>query len=224
MNTPPLPAVGSKSHPTGNLPNRKESLLEKSQGMENREVTPKRAKSANRAELMSSLKTPGKTTSLDDTYGKDSPEINEYLKMISRFENKVKKDEVGEEDLNKILQALEERIVSLEEQDKTKLKNLEFFKQHHIENLKTMRETLAEMFNDELERETFFEFLKSPEFISILLSQEEKMTAYAPPRSGVNTMTRSEAESALEVNPALEPKSSINARASIDSNRKSTSL
>ena len=53
---------------------------------------------------------------------KESPEIDEYLKMISRFENKVKQDEIKKEDLDKVLMALEEKILSLDDQQKIKLK------------------------------------------------------------------------------------------------------
>jgi len=139
-----------------------------------------------KAEVMSSLRNRDKTDSSNGMLHRDSPKINEYLKMISRFENKVKQDQIENADLEKVIKALEEKILSMNEPQKQKLKNIDFFKKRSIENLKTMKETLTNMFNDKLQRDRFFEFLKSPEFITVLLNEPDKANGYPPPKTVAN--------------------------------------
>jgi hypothetical protein len=202
MNTTPLtsPPVGTKSHATATAPVRKDGTAIKNRNLDERSSLQK-AKSTNRAAIMSSLKTAEKLATSKNADGKDEPEISDYLKTISRFENKVKKDEITEEDLDKILQSLEDRILDLDEQDKTKLKDFEFFKQHKIENLNELKKTLVDLFNDPIEQEAFFDFLKSQEFMTILLAEENgKPPSYAPPKPGININAKSEAMAAANLN------------------------
>ncbi|MBU2648857.1 hypothetical protein KKI24_29390 [bacterium] len=161
--------------------------MDKKQPLENSDVRLSQAKRSNRAEIVSSLKDPAKTDSVKKDFENESPQISEYMKMISRFENKVKQDEIEKKDLERVLQALEDKILSMNTQQKNRLKNIELFKKKGVENLKTMRETLVEMFEDKNERENFFDFLKSPEFVTILLNEQEHPKGYSPATAGSNT-------------------------------------
>ena len=185
MNTSQLnsSSLGRIQDPTKNALNRKENPLGKQQKPENSAA---RTKQTNKAEILSSLKDSKKTEGSEKKFENASPQINEYMKMISRFENRVKQDKVEKEDLERVMQALEDKILSLNEQQKLKLRNIEFFKKKGIENLKTMKETLIEMFDNETERETFFEFLKSPEFVTVLLNEQKVFESYKPASMGSN--------------------------------------
>ncbi|MBT4089595.1 MAG: hypothetical protein HOE30_13995 [Deltaproteobacteria bacterium] len=187
MNTSKLnsSSLGRIQDATKNALNRKDNPLGKKQKPENSAA---RTKQTNKAEVLSSLKDPKKTESLDNKFENASPQINDYMKMISRFENKVKQDEIEKEDLERVMQALEDKILSMNEQQKTKLKNIDFFKKRGIENLKSMRETLIEMFDDEKERENVFEFLKSPEFVTLLMNEQKPLENYKPTSAGANNL------------------------------------
>jgi len=188
MNTSQLnsSSLGRIQDATKNALNRKENPLGKGQKPENSAA---RTKQANKAEILSSLKDPKKNESSDKKFENASPQINEYMKMISRFENKVKQDEIEKEDLERVMQALEDKILTLDEQQKLKLKNIEFFKKKGIENLKAMRETLIEMFDNDTEQEEFFEFLKSPEFVTVLLNEPKVFESYKPAANGAKNIT-----------------------------------
>ncbi len=168
---------------TKNASNRKDNPLDK-KAAENSAAQMKQAKGANRAEIASSLKGAKKGEKLPKDFENSSPQINEYLKMISRFENKVKLDQIEEKDLERVMKALEDKILSMSTQQKNRLKNIELFKTKGVENLKSMKETLTEMFNSKNERETFFEFLKSPEFVTVLLNEQDQLKGYTPPVKG----------------------------------------
>ncbi len=116
----------------------------------------------------------------------NSPEINEYLKIISRLENKAKDQKLNKEEMEKVTKSLEERIVSLSDQQKTQLRNLKFLKEKGIKNIKELNSTLTKMFNDNQERGSLFDFLKSPDFMAILLNEKGKPDLYSPPKPGPN--------------------------------------
>jgi hypothetical protein len=185
MNTSQLnsSSLGRIQDPTKNALNRKENPLGKQQKPENSAT---RTKQANKAKILSSLKDSKKTESSDKKFENASPQINDYMKMISRFENRVKQDEIEKEDLERVMQSLEDKILSMNEQQKLKLKNIDFFKKKGIENLKTMKASLIEMFDSDTERETFFEFLKSPEFVTVLLNEPKVFESYKPAAMGSN--------------------------------------
>jgi hypothetical protein len=206
MNTSQLnsSSLGRIQDATKNALNRKDNPLGKQQKPENSAA---RSKQANKAEILSSLKDPKKNESSDKKFENASPQINDYMKMISRFENKVKQDEIEKEDLERVMQALEDKILSLDEQQKHKLKNIEFFKEKGIENLKTMKETLIEMFDDQSERETFFEFLKSPEFVTVLLNEPKVFESYKPTSTVPNNTSSKpikDADNAIEARKPLK--------------------
>ena len=114
----------------------------------------------------------------------DKLEVNDYLKILSRLENKLNLEEVTDKDLEKITTSLEERILSLTDIQKTRLRNTEFFKQNNIDNINELKKTLLEMFEDVDKRVELFEFLKSPEFMSMLLNESDKPFTYPAPLSG----------------------------------------
>lgn len=169
-----------------NVKNGNESIKNNKQNPESSASQAKQSQKIEKTDKLSNLKKSSQDSKTNKKPGEDSPEIDEYLKMISRLETKVKKDEIEEEDLEKVINALEEKILTLSEQDKVKLKNVEFFKKEGIENLKNMKKTLTEMFNDELERDKLFDFLKSPEFIGILLKEDEDAVTYTRPKGIAN--------------------------------------
>ncbi len=109
----------------------------------------------------------------------DKLEINEYLKILSRLENKLNLDQLEDEDLDKITTSLEEKILSLTDLQKTRLRSTQFFKENGIENIKDLKKTLFDLFKDVDEREALFDFLKSPEFMGMLLNESEKPFTYS---------------------------------------------
>ncbi len=120
-------------------------------------------------------------TESDKNLEKDKLEVNEYLKILSRLENKLNMEEITDEDLNKITSSLEERILSLTDVQKTRLRNMEFFRQNNIDNINELKKTLLEMFEDVDKRGGLFEFLKGPEFMAILLNESDKPFTYPAP-------------------------------------------
>jgi hypothetical protein len=132
-------------------------------------------------DLISLSKTKNSVNEASKDNGKDKLEINEYLKILSRLENRLNLGELEEEDLDKISASLEERILALPDIQKNRLRNLEFFKKHGIENIKELKKTLFEMFKDIDERNGLFEFLRSPDFMAILLNEMDKPITYSAP-------------------------------------------
>ena len=61
--------------------------------------------------------------------------VAEYLKAISRLESKIMQGDMEPEELNDALKKLEDQLLALGPQQKTKLMTLAFFKKHNIENL-----------------------------------------------------------------------------------------
>ena len=113
--------------------------------------------------------------------GKDKLEVNEYLKLVSRLENKLKMGELEESELEKISQSLEDSVLSLNDVQKNRLLKMAFFKKFNIDNIKDLKKTMFDLFKDVNEREELFEFLKNKEFISILLNETEKPSIYSAP-------------------------------------------
>ncbi len=113
--------------------------------------------------------------------GKESLKINDYLKMISKFESGLKQEKLDEKDLTKFLDSLEEKIMSLTAKKKTRLKSMEFFKKHGITSTKKLKETLVEMFKGIEERGLLFDFLKNPEFLSIMMNESDTPGVYSLP-------------------------------------------
>ncbi len=109
----------------------------------------------------------------------DKLEINDYLKIVSRLENKLNLGQLEDEDLENISASLEEKILSLTDMQKTRLRRLPFFKDNGIENIKDLKKTLLELFKDVDEREVLFDFLKSPEFMSMLINESDKPFTYS---------------------------------------------
>ena len=166
--------------PAGKPPAKNDRL--KSDGKKPKKTNDKpiKAQKNQKTELAHAQKETGKGKELAKSIGSETPKIDEYLKMISRLENKVKNEEMAEDDLKKVIKSLEEKILSLDDQQKLKLKNLKFFKKQGIDNVKTLKKTLDDMFHDVFEQKTLFEFLKSQEFITVLLKGDDKANTYSP--------------------------------------------
>ncbi len=109
---------------------------------------------------------------------RDTLEIDEYMKMISRLENKLKLEQLEDTDLEKLIKALEERLLSLNDQQKSRLKSMRFFKENNIQNINEMNKKLESMFKDTNDREKVFEFLKNPEFLALLLDKASMPKTY----------------------------------------------
>ncbi|MBU2514613.1 hypothetical protein KJ966_25085 [bacterium] len=161
-------------------------VLPKSQLSEKRkDLNSPAEQTATQAKSISKLKETPRTAlakELDETskdIGEDKLEVNEYLKMVSRLENKLNQSEITDEDLDKITSNLEERILELSEPQKKRLRNMELFKKKGIDNLKEMKKSFVEMFKSHDERDTLFEFLKSPEFMGMLLNEQPAPVNYA---------------------------------------------
>lgn len=115
----------------------------------------------------------------------EDPEISEYLKGISRLENKLKEDDITDEDLGKLMSKLEEKILSLSPQQKKVLKNMEFWMQGDLETVNEFTEYVADNLKskDDQERSKAIGFLKDPQFIALIENKEEeelKAQGYGP--------------------------------------------
>jgi len=172
-------SLGRISDPTKNALNRKENPPDKP-SIENPATNLKRAGVTNRAEVASSLQNGRSIDKPASEIKQDSPQISEYMKMISRFENKVKQDQVEDKDLERVMKALEDKVLSLSPQQQNRIKMLEIFRNKGIENFNNMKDVLIELFENKADQEKFFDFLKSPEFVTILLNEPEQPKGYAP--------------------------------------------
>ena len=186
----PLQANPATSKPLKSLPNKpvdKSKKPSETEGKINKpEVKPGKTQKNKKVEVVQNNKNAHKGKDSTKSKGRQTPEIDEYLKMISRLENKVKKDEMADKDMKKVVTSLEDKIKSLNEQQKQKLRNLKFFKKQGIDNIKTLKKTIENMFKDEVEQKTLFDFLKSREFITVLLNEEDKTNTYSPKKLNLN--------------------------------------
>lgn len=122
-----------------------------------------------------------KTKNESDTTSKKDHSIDEYLTLISRLENRIKNGEIKDEELNKILTALEKKIESLSDKSRIRLFQLDEFKKMKIEDQKLLKKALIERIKDTRERDKVFNFLKSKEFIATLKGQPDKPLTYNKP-------------------------------------------
>ena len=128
----------------------------------------------------------------------ENKEIEQYLKMISRFENKLKKDEIEEKELDKIFDNLSERIGSLNTTRKKRLMDSQFFKKNNIINLNTMKDSLTELFQDDKKRIDGFDFLRRPEFISLIHNQTDASQTYSPASVKAKSLETNQAETVVK--------------------------
>ncbi len=113
--------------------------------------------------------------------GKDNIDMNEekkaplseksdYLKMISKLENRVISKTMEQEELVKMFSALEEKLVSFNPKQQVKLLDLELFSKLNIKNLDNIGETLSGLINKKETQTDLFGLLKSQDFISLLMN------------------------------------------------------
>jgi len=111
---------------------------------------------------------------------RQSTDVNEYLKVISRLENKINKGVMKNEDVTNVMHSLDEKIQDLKSPQKNRLMQIDFLKKQGITNLKLFKNKVSDMVNDNLKRNDVFDFLKNPDFMAILLDEPEIATTYAP--------------------------------------------
>ncbi len=153
-------------------------------GLNNREVKGSKRNSESIASKISGAEksvSSKEQVSAKKSLDKETLKINDYLKMISKFESSLKEEKLDGEELTKFVDSLEEKIKSLTEKKKTRLKSMEFFKKHGIANTKKLKETLIGMFKGIEEREFLFDFLKNPEFLSIMMNEADTPGVYSFP-------------------------------------------
>ena len=164
----------------------------------------KQAKSAP-TETKSSVAKKESEAKVDQGIKNENKEIEQYLKMLSRFENKLKKDEIEEKELDKIFDNLSERIGTLNTTRKKRLMDSQFFKKNDIINLKTMKDSLTELFQDDKKRVDGFDFLRSPEFISLIHNQTDASQTYSPTSVKAKSMEATQTEPAVKAETTPPP-------------------
>ena len=168
-----------KTFNTSTAPNKKRATLE-GKGEDQRALHVKKGKESGRPVEKKAIEN---KTGLQNGSDKKSTEIDEYMKIVSRLENKLKTGDLEEKDLEKITTALEKKIKSLSDQQKSRLKKMKLFKKEGIKNIKDIIDSITKMFRKGSERERLFSFLKDPEFLSILMGKEGQWSVYSPPQA-----------------------------------------
>lgn len=134
-----------------------------------------------KASQKSAKSSPAKTeqTSHSEKPNKNMIEVDAYLKMISKFEKLMGEGEIGDKELNNMFSAMEKKILEMENPNKRKLLNLNFFKEHGIKNINDLKQSLIEIFEDEQQQQKGIEFLKSEGFTSLLLKKPQSSPTYS---------------------------------------------
>ena len=107
-------------------------------------------------------------------------EIDKYLTMVSRLDNQLKKGEISDEDLDKILTSLEQKILSLPKKLQEQLQNIKEFKEMKIEELKDIKEKMKKLLLEEKEREQVIQLLKNKEFFALMSEKPASPQTYSP--------------------------------------------
>ena len=125
------------------------------------------------------------TEKADKAVETDKGPVTEYLKVISRLENKILQGDMKPEDLENALSNLEEQLKGLSTPQKNRLMNLAFFKKYQLENLASLKETLTDILNNPLEQKEGFDFLRSQELMQMLDPKSaEQAPTYGPNLGG----------------------------------------
>lgn len=109
-----------------------------------------------------------------------STQVNQYMTLVSRLENRLNKETLEEDELDKILTSLAEKIQSLSRKSRERLFELQEFKDMKIEETKELKEEMEERLEDKEKRKQVFAFLKSKGFVSMLQNQPVQPTTYQP--------------------------------------------
>lgn len=114
------------------------------------------------------------TTKIADT------QISQYLTLISRLENRLNQETLSDEELDKILTSLAEKVQSLSQKSRERLFELQEFKELKIEETKELKEELEKRIEDKEKRKLVFDFLKSKGFVSALENKPVQPATYQP--------------------------------------------
>jgi len=97
-----------------------------------------------------------------------SKEVGEYLRAIDRLEQGLSSGKITPEELDKALNSLQEKLSSLSAEQKKKLMGMEFFVKNKIENIRSFRNSLSGMLNDDKTRLEGLDFLRNKQFVALL--------------------------------------------------------
>ena len=100
--------------------------------------------------------------------GLPSKEVGEYLRAIDRLEQGLSSGKITPEELDKALNSLQEKLSSLSAEQKKKLMGMEFFVKNKIENIRSFRNSLSGMLNDDKTRLEGLDFLRNKQFVALL--------------------------------------------------------
>ena len=131
-----------------------------------------------------------------NSFSPQGVEIDRYLKTISRLENRVKKGAIEERETKKLFRALEAKISSMTERKRKQLLKMDFMEKHAITDLAMLKDTIAELFGSREAQKDVFDFLKSSEFISLLLDKADLSKPYPPFSVKANTAAKKPASPA----------------------------
>jgi len=106
--------------------------------------------------------------------------VDKYLTLVSRLENQIKKGELTDQDLDKILTALEKKILSMPKKAQEQIQKIKEYKEMEIEGLQNMKEEMKEMLLDEDDQGQVIRFLKNKEFITLISEKPSPPKTYAP--------------------------------------------
>lgn len=121
-----------------------------------------------------------KTGNQSESTKQTSTQVNQYLTLISRLENRLNKETLEEDELDKILTSLAEKIQSLSRKSRERLFELQEFKDMKIEETKELKKEMEARLEDKEKRKQVFAFLKSKGFVSMLQNQPVQPTTYQP--------------------------------------------
>lgn len=134
---------------------------------------------------------------LGQTSNKNTLEVDSYMQMISKFEQLIGKGEIGDTELENMFSTMEEKIHEMSSRSKKKLLNLPFFKKEGITNISELKRSLIEMFKNEQHKEQGLNFLKSDDFISLLLKKDQPSSTYSNSGQAAPTKQKNQPDFAL---------------------------
>ena len=105
---------------------------------------------------------------------KSTEQTSTYLKVLSRLENMIQKDELPDMALESFTKAVTSRLEEASAQDKKVVLNSEEAKALEIENTDDIPELIEEGLEDEDQAEKIFALLKQPKFVELMNGKENQ--------------------------------------------------
>lgn len=121
--------------------------------------------------------------STQERYSKELSNVGEYLKMISRLENRMSQNSLSNKELDSTLGSLEERLNDLNTAQQKKLLGMQLFKKMGVDDMLSMQEIFRKIFQDPEQQKQGIELLKSQEFISLLMNKPQAQNSYSQTNS-----------------------------------------